>query len=149
MCSGNLTPQLSDNAYSGIVSLEGVRTIFLSELNGLQLCACDIGNACLEANTREKLCIIAGPEFGELEGHTLVMFKACHGARTSGNCFAEKFADDLRDMGFFQSKGGTSSAIWMRDCGDHYEYLCAWVDDILYFLQARTQWVNGGIEEQI
>jgi len=77
--------------------------VFLSELNDLQLCACNIGNAYLEAKTREKLCIIAGPEFGELEGHSLVMFKACHGARTSGNCFTEKLADGLRDRGFFQS----------------------------------------------
>jgi len=37
--------------------------MFLSELNDLQL-----GNAYLEAKTREKSCIIAGPEFGELEG---------------------------------------------------------------------------------
>jgi len=81
VASGNLTPPSSDNAHSGIVSLEGVRTVmFRSELNGLQLCACDIGNAYLEAKTREKLCIIAGPEFGELEGRTLVMFKACYGA---------------------------------------------------------------------
>jgi len=78
--------------------------MFLSELNGLQLCAYGIGNAYLEAKTREKLCIIVGPEFGELEGHTLVMFKVCCGARTSGNRFADKLAGDLRDMGFFQSQ---------------------------------------------
>ena len=86
----------------------------VQELKGLQLCACDTCNAHLHAKTREKLCIIAGPELGELKGHTLVMFKACHGARTSDNCFAEKLADDLRDMGFFQSQ--VDSAIWMRDC---------------------------------
>jgi len=93
VATGNLTPPSSDNAYSGIVSLEGVRTVmFLSELNGLQLCACDIGNAYLEAKTREKLCIIAGAEFGELDGHTLAMFKACYGAMTSGNRFAIAWA---------------------------------------------------------
>jgi len=57
---GNLTPPSSDNAYSGIASLEGVRTVmFLSDLNGLQLCACDIGNAYLEAKTREKLYTVS------------------------------------------------------------------------------------------
>jgi len=131
VASVNLTPPSSDNAFSGVVSLEGVRTVmFLSELNGLQLCACDIGNSYLEAKTREKLCIIAGPEFGELEGRTLAMLKACYGVRTSGNHFVEKLADDLRGMGFFQSQ--VDSAIWMYNCGDHYEHLCAWVDDILF-----------------
>ena len=55
-----------------------------------------------------------------------------------GNRFAEKLADDLRDMGFFQSQ--VDSAIWMRDCGDHYEYLCAWVDDIL-FASKNPMWL--------
>jgi hypothetical protein len=41
---------------------------FLSELNGLDLWTTDIGNAYLEAKTSELLFIIAGPEFGDLEG---------------------------------------------------------------------------------
>jgi hypothetical protein len=45
---------------------------FLSELNGLDLWATDIGNAYLEAKTSELLFIIAGPEFGDLEGHMLI-----------------------------------------------------------------------------
>ena len=104
--------------------------MFLAELNELQLCACDIGNAYLESKTREKLAVIAGPEFGDLEGHTLVVYKALYGTRTGGNRFAEKLADDLLDMGFFQSQ--VDPAIWMKDCGDHYEYLCTWVDDLIF-----------------
>jgi hypothetical protein len=54
--------------------------IFLAELNGLETAwATDIGNAYLEAKTSEKACIIPGPEFGELEGHTLIIFKALYG----------------------------------------------------------------------
>jgi hypothetical protein len=41
---------------------------FLSELNGMELWATNIGNAYLEAYTAEKLFIVAGPEFGDLEG---------------------------------------------------------------------------------
>jgi hypothetical protein len=36
---------------------------FLSELNGLDLWATDIGNTYLEAKTSELLFIIASPEF--------------------------------------------------------------------------------------
>jgi hypothetical protein len=48
----------------------------LAELNGLELWAADIGNAYLEAKTKMKVYIIAYPEFGELQGHTLIIVKA-------------------------------------------------------------------------
>ena len=38
----------------------------------------DIGNAYFEAETSEKVFVIVGPEFGELEGYTLVIFKALY-----------------------------------------------------------------------
>ncbi len=50
--------------------------MFLAELNHLETWATDIGNAYLEAETQEKVYIIAGPEFGELEGYILVIHKA-------------------------------------------------------------------------
>ena len=60
----------------------------------------DVGNAYLEAYTQEKVYIIAGPEFGELAGHTLIIVKALYGLRTSGARYHEKFAATLVDMGF-------------------------------------------------
>ena len=69
-----------DSVYSGVVSLKGLRLLlFLSELNDMQLWATDIGNAYLEAVTAERVYILAGPEFGELEGHILVIYKALYG----------------------------------------------------------------------
>ena len=49
--------------------------IFLAELNGLKLYAADVGNAYLEAKTREKVCIYGGPKFKDLglEGHLLLI----------------------------------------------------------------------------
>ena len=90
--NGNLTEIPINSVYSGVVSLKSLRTvIFLAELNGLETWATDIGNAYFEAETSEKVFIIAGPEFGELEGHTLVIFKALYGLRSSGlrySCYA-------------------------------------------------------------
>eukprot|EP00977_Amphora_coffeiformis_P013245 scaffold3415_cov115-Amphora_coffeaeformis.AAC.1 len=60
---------------------------FLAELNGLHLTGGDIGNAYLEAYTKEKVCTIAGPEFGPLQGHMLIIDKALYGLRTSGARF--------------------------------------------------------------
>ena len=38
----------------------------------MEVWGADIGSAYLEATTREKLYIVAGPEFEELQGHILV-----------------------------------------------------------------------------
>ena len=84
VADGHLTEVPLDSLYSGIVSLRGIcLLIFLAELNDLDVWATDIGNAYLEAKMQEKVFIITGPEFGELEGHTLIIFKALYGLRTS------------------------------------------------------------------
>ena len=50
---GHLTDVPLDNVYSGVVNLHGLRLVlFLAELNGLDTCATDIGNAYLEADTK-------------------------------------------------------------------------------------------------
>jgi hypothetical protein len=129
VADGHLTDVPLDSVYSGVVSLRGLRLlVFLAELNGLETWATDIGNAYLEAETLEKVFIIAGPEFGEREGHCLVIFKALYGLRTSGLRWHERFADCLRDMGFEPSK--SEPDIWMRKNGNIYEYIAVYVDDL-------------------
>ena len=74
-----MTNPAKDSIYSGVVGLRSLRIIsFLAELNGLELMAADVGNAYLEACTKEKLCFIAGPEFGALAGHTFVDANLMH-----------------------------------------------------------------------
>jgi hypothetical protein len=74
VADGHLTDIPLESVYSSVVSLRGLRIItFLSELNGLDLWATDISNAFLEAFTMEQNYIIAGPEFGQLEGNYLIM----------------------------------------------------------------------------
>ena len=129
VAGGHMTEVPIESVYSGVVSLKGLRLImFLAELNHLEIWATDVGNAYLEAKTQEKVFIIAGPEFGELEGHLLVVYKALYGLRTSGLRWHERFADTLRDMGFQTSKA--DSDIWMRRNKDVYEYIAVYVDDL-------------------
>ena len=98
---GHLTDIPMDSVYSGVVSLKGFRlVVFLAEHNHLELWATDIGNAYLEAITSEKVYIIAGAEFGDLEGHVLVIHKALYGLRSSGARWHDKFADCMRDLGY-------------------------------------------------
>jgi hypothetical protein len=50
----------------------------------------------LEGETSEIVFIVAGPEFDELDGHTLVMiFKALCGLRSGGLRWSEKFSSHL------------------------------------------------------
>ena len=59
--------------------------VFLSQLNDLEIWGADVGNAYLEAYTDETLCIIAGPEFKELQGHLFIMIKALYGTCSGGS----------------------------------------------------------------
>ena len=98
VADGHLTPP-SDDSYSSVVSLRSLRIcILLGELNGLDIGVGDIGNAYLESNTDEMVCIIAGPKFGELAGHTLVIVKALYGLRSSGARFHAELASKLLPM---------------------------------------------------
>jgi hypothetical protein len=101
VADGHLTDLPLDSVYSGVVSLRGLRLmLFLAELNDMEVWATDIGNAYLEAKTQEKLYIIGGSEFGNLEGHILVIQKALYGLRSSGKRWHERLADCLRNEGF-------------------------------------------------
>ena len=129
VADGHLTDIPLDSVYSGVVSLRGLRLlIFLAELNNLDTWATDIGNAYLEAETSEKVYIYAGPEFGKLEHHILIIRKALYGLRTSGVRWHERLADCLRQMGF--KPCFAEPDIWMRAAGDIYEYIAVYVDDL-------------------
>ena len=105
VADGSLTPEPVENIYSGVVSLRHLGfVIFLGELNNLELWGADIGNAYLEAFSNEKLFIIAGAEFEELEGFILIFNKALYGLKSSGKRWAERFYDIIEDMGFTPSK---------------------------------------------
>jgi hypothetical protein len=127
--SGHLTNVPTESVYSGVVSLQRVCMVtFLSELNGMELWATDTGNAYLEAYTAEKLYIVAGPEFGELEGHMLIISKAPYALRSSRLRWHERFSQCLREMGFEPCKAEPD--IWMRRVDNLYEYIAVYVDDL-------------------
>ena len=129
---GNFTPEPEEAIYSSVASLRSLRYVtFIIELNGDNLMQGDIGNAYLESYTQEKVCFTAGPEFGPLAGHTLVIVKALYGLRSSGLWFHEKLADTLRVMGFFPSYANPD--VWMHaplDPFAPYEYVVVYVDDL-------------------
>jgi Reverse transcriptase (RNA-dependent DNA polymerase) len=101
VAGGHLTEPKIYSVYSGVVSLRGNCLVpFLSQLNKMEFWGTYIENSYLEATTKEKVDIIGGPEFGELEGHTLVVYKALYGLRSSDLCWHQRFADVLLSLSF-------------------------------------------------
>ena len=137
----------TDESYSGVVSLTTVRIMFLlATIGKMHLWAADIGNAFLNGITRDKLYIIAGPEFGpEREGKILILYKSMYGARASCARFHENLAAKLLKMGFKPSKADPD--MWYRNKHDHYEYIATYVDDLLV-ASRDPQSVMKALEEQ-
>ena len=124
VADGHLTKEPNETVYSGVVSLRNLRlAMFLAELNNLQLWGADVGNAYLQALTKEKLYIVGHPEFEQLQGHVLVMHKALYGTRSGGACWHDKLFDILHQIGFKPSKADPD--IWMKSSedGNHYDIL--------------------------
>ena len=131
VADGHLTKEPVESIYSGVVSLRSLRmVVFLSQLNDLEIWGADVGNAYLEAYTDEKLCIIAGPEFKELQGHLLIMIKALYGTRSGGARWHDRLFDILQELKFKPSKADPH--VWMRPepGGTCYEYIAVYVDDL-------------------
>ena len=84
--------------------------------------------AYLEVFTKEKLSVKAGPEFGDHEGHILLVKKALHGLRTPGVRWHGRLTNCLRGMGFFPCKAEPDT--WMQEKTNHWEYIGTYADDL-------------------
>ena len=114
-----------------VVSLRSLRmVVFLSQLYDFEIWGADVGNAYLEAYSDQKLCIIAGPEFKELQGRLLIMIKALHGTHSGGARWHDRLFDILQELKFKPSKADPD--VWMipEPGGTCYEYIAVYVYDL-------------------
>ena len=146
VAGGNVTQLAREDIYSGVVGLETVRLgMFLAELNCLSCCAADIGNAYLNGTTKEKVYIIAGPEFGPLQGRILIIVRALYGLRTSAAVFWAHLSVTLQQLGYKQSKADPN--LWFRLHDGRYEYLATYVDDVMAWSKDPIEVINA-LKEQ-
>jgi hypothetical protein len=149
VAGGHLTEVPTDSVYSGVVSLRSLRLVmFLAELNEMEHYQADVGNAYLEACTKEKVYCIGMEDFGkDLNGSVLIIRKALYGLRSSGARWHERFSDTLREMKFTPSKA--DSDVWMRKGAneDHWEYIAVYVDD-LYVASKRPKEILDSLKSK-
>jgi Reverse transcriptase (RNA-dependent DNA polymerase) len=136
VAGGHMTDPPKDAVYSSVVSRDSVRLFFLiAALNDLQIKACDVQNAYINAPTKEKVWFRAGQELGSNAGKVVIIVRALYGLKSSGARFREHMAQTLRDAGFESCKADPD--VWLRkaqkaDGTKIYEYVLCYVDDILY-----------------
>jgi hypothetical protein len=136
VAGGHMTDPPPTLTYSSVVSRDSVRIAFmLAALNDVDLLVADIGNAYLNAPTREQVYTTAGPEFGaELQGQSVIIVRALYGLKSSGAAWRAHLAGTLKSLGFTSSLADPD--VWYRATSkpngfEYYEYVLAYVDDIL------------------
>ena len=135
VAGGHTTAVPSVLTYASVVSHDSVRiALTVAALNDLKLMACDIQNAYLTADCREKIWTRAGPEFGSESGTIFLVKKALYGLKSAGAAFRALLADTLHDLGYRATKADPD--VWLRPAVkangfEYYEIVLCYVDDIL------------------
>jgi hypothetical protein len=99
---GHKTPNPIGLTCAGVASRDSIRIAFThAALNGLDVFAADIRNACLQAPSSQKDCILCGPEFGiENVGKVALIRRALHGGKSAGKDFRNHLRSCMRHLDF-------------------------------------------------
>ena len=137
---GHMVDATGQPIYSSAVQLASVRLLnVIAKAHGLKCIAGDVGNAYLNAYTKEKVYVICGPEFGpELEGRIAIVQKGLCGLKTSANRWHAHFVSTLYQMGFIHTRFDPNVWLKRREDGSGYDYISTYVDDFL--ITAKEPW---------
>eukprot|EP00978_Attheya_sp_CCMP212_P015012 scaffold38581_cov48-Attheya_sp.AAC.3 len=107
-------------------------------LNDLEVLSCDITNAYLNADCREKIWVQAGPEFGEDEDLVMIIKKALYCLKSSGASWRNMISQTMLDAGYENTYADPD--VWRRravknDGTHYYELILVYVDDIMSISQ--------------
>ena len=135
VAGGHTTDVPTVLTYASVVSRDSVRiALTIAALNNLDVMACDIQNAYLTADCREKIWTRAGPEFGSEAGTVFLVKKALYGLKSAGAAFRTLLAETLYDLGYVPTRADPD--VWLRpavkpDGFEYYEMVLCYVDDVL------------------
>ena len=135
VAGGHMTNIPNTLTYSSVISRDSVHiALTIVALNELSVMACDLQNAYLTADCREKIWTHAGPEFGSESGSIMIVKKALYGLKGSGAAFRAHLAEKLHDIGFITTLADQD--VWRHqavkpDGFEYYEYILCFTDDQL------------------
>ena len=121
--------------YASVVSRESVRIAFtLAALNGLDILAADCEGAYLNAEPREKLYTVLGPEFMDKQGRYAIIQRAIYGCKSSAASWRATISKIIGDLGFKMCRADND--VWMREGVNAanepvWEYVLVYSDDLL------------------
>lgn len=137
VAGGHLNSVPPAMTYASVVSRDSVRIMFLlAALNDLNVKMCDIGNAYLNAETRERVWFTAGSEWGSRKGAKVIIKRALYGLKSSGAEWKKVLADYIKHTLGFEPCYGADDNVYLRAEKDehgneYYSYIACFVDDIL------------------
>ncbi|MGH7955311.1 MAG: reverse transcriptase domain-containing protein, partial [Gloeomargaritales cyanobacterium] len=129
---GHVTDASAYDTYASTLSTVNIRLLMhLAVKNKLNIISGDIGNAYLNASTKEKVYSTAGMEFGDLCGKKVIIRKALYGLKSSANAWYHELSKAMREMGF--NKSSLDGSLWykMREDQTGYDYIGHHVDDFI------------------
>ena len=124
------------------MSRDSVRiALTIASLNSLEISACDIGNAYLNAPCREKLWTIAGSEFGSEKGSVMIIVRALYGLKSSGAAWRATLAQSMEGLGYKPTQADPD--VWTKrslkdDDTPYYKMMLIYVDDVLHIAEDPT-----------
>jgi hypothetical protein len=135
VAGGHTTETPASITYAAVVSRDSVRiALLVAAHNNLDVVACNIQNAYLTADCREKIYTFAGTEFGSEKGSIMIVKKALYGLKSSGAAFRALLSETLIGMGYCST--GADPDVYIQkatkpDGYHYYEMVLCYVDDIL------------------
>ena len=145
---GHVVDASGHDTRSTVVKGISVRLLHLiADRDKLNVLCGDVGNAFINAPTKEKVYSRAGPEFGDKEGCIVVLRKALYGLRSSAKQWRLIFADYLRSLGFVPTRYDRDVWLRPRDDNQGYGYICTHVNDFMIVSPDPLRWMKR-IQEQ-
>ena len=123
---GHLTQVSPSLSYSSVVSRYSVHIMFLvTALNNLDVKMSDIGNAYLNAETRERIWFTAGQEWRSRAGYEVIIVRALYGLKSSGVKWKKTFSSYIKNTLGYSACIGADDNVYLRaekdeDGNDYY-----------------------------
>ena len=123
VAGGHTTESPSSITYSSVVFRYIVRiALTIAALNNLDVLACDIQNAYLNAQCHEKIWTRTGPEFGSESGCIMIVERALYGLKLSCAAFRVLLAETLYDLSYLPIRSDPDFWIQLAVKANGFEY---------------------------